>query len=115
MSFTRYKVLGFAFCGLVGAAMSASAPTDAHAAMAPEYERVRQFNIIMSAANDAAQKLSKYGLIDSIERGEDGAFRFRAGRCFAPARLEALPADETAPRPGDPTHYRVALGEVRCD
>lgn len=94
--------------------LCAAAPADLSAAIAPYYERVRQFSFVMSVANEAATKLASHGLIDRIERLEDGTFRFWAKRCFVAATLKALPADESPPRPGTPTNYRVSLGDVRC-
>jgi len=100
---------------LIGSMLCVAAPADIRAAMAPSYERVREFGIVMSAADEAAARLAPHGLVEGIERVGDGAFRFRSGRCFVPATLEPLPADPSPPQPGTPTAYRIALGEVHCD
>lgn len=95
--------------------LAAIMPTASDAAIAPWYERVRQFEFVMTVANDAAGKLAPHGSIDSIDRMDDGTFRFRAGECFVPARLEQIAEDEQPPRLGVQSRYKVTLGDVSCD
>ena len=78
-------------------------------------ERVRQFAFVMTAANEAATKLAPTGPIDSIERLDDGTFRFRAGRCFVPATLHQVAQDEQPPRLGVRSQYGVTLGDMSCE
>jgi len=93
----------------------ALAGAEARAAIAPQYERVRQFGFAMQAANEAAAKLYKHGPIESLERTGDGTFRFRAGRCFVPVNLEHVPVRPERPVVGAPNQYKVSLGDVTCD
>jgi len=101
--------------GIAGTVLCSAAPAGLNAAVAPWYERVRQFSFVLSAGNDAAAKLASHGLIDRIERRDDGTFRFWAKRCFVPVTLESLPVNETPPRPGTPTQYHVTLGDMHCE
>lgn len=104
-----------AICGLgAGAILYFSAPGKLDAAVAPSYERVRQFSFVMSAGNEAAAKLAAHGLIDRIEREKDGTFRFWSGPCFVPATVAQLHSNESPPLPGTPTDYEVSLGDVQC-
>jgi hypothetical protein len=114
MSSRRWRAISGAYGGLVGIILWAAWPAGLDAAMAPSYERVREFNLVMSAGNEAAARLAAHGLIDRIERMDDGTFRFWAERCFVPVMLEPLPADETPPQPGTPTGYRVVVADVQC-
>lgn len=114
MSSRRRRAVSGACGGLVGIILCAAWPADLDAAMAPYYERVREFGLVMSAGEEAAAKLAAHGLIDRIERIDDGTFRFWAKRCFVPVMLEPVPADETPPQPGTPTDYRVAVADVQC-
>lgn len=84
------------------------------AAIAPHYERVREFGAVMSVANQAAAMLSGHGSIDKIERRDGMTFYFWAGQCFVPATLEVLP-DEGPPMAGSSTDYRATLGTVQCE
>jgi len=115
MSNRHSSAVGIARGGLVAIVLSGLAAGNLDAAMAPAYERVREFGLVMSAANAAAAMLAPHGPIDRIERAGDGTFRFRAGHCFQTATLVPVPADESPPAPGTPTGYRVSLGDVRCE
>jgi hypothetical protein len=114
MSGRRRHAMSSVCAGLVGVILCAAWPADLNAAMAPSYERIREFGLVMSAGNEAAARLAAHGLIDRIERMDDGTFRFWAKRCFVPVMLEPLPADETPPQPGTPTDYRVVVADVQC-
>lgn len=102
-----------AVSGLVGA-IAALTAADGYAAIAPQYERVRQFGFAMEVAGEAASRLSPH-IIDRLEHMDDGTFRFRAGRCFVPVTLEYSRRETNPPVVGAPSHYTVSLGEVRCD
>ncbi len=108
----EYLGLAIATAGILNLA----APTASDAAIAPWYERIRQFEFVMTVANDAAGKLAPHGSIDSIDRVDDGAFRFRAGACFVPVSLQLeQQQDEQPPRLGVQLQYKVSLGDVSCD
>lgn len=100
-------LLAIVFAGVI--------PVVLDAAIAPRYERLRQFDFVMSAGSEAAGKLAPHGLIDRIERMDDGTFRFWAGPCFVPVTLQQLPSKRSPPVIGESTDYRVSLGAARCD
>ena len=85
----------------------------ADAALAPEYERIRQLHAVMTLAGDAARALYPHGAIDKIEAVGAGEFRFWAKRCFVPVILR-IPETRTTPAaPGPPIEYRAELGTVQ--
>jgi hypothetical protein len=94
--------------------LSTSSP---RAAVAPEYERMRQFSAALSVGSEAASRLGRYGLIDRIEAVGDYTFRFWARNCFAPVVLsiDPQPADSRGPLVGAATAYRASLGDVTCN
>jgi hypothetical protein len=106
---TRVALLG------LSSAIALWATVEGNAAIAPEYERVRQFEFAMRVANKAAVMLARHGYIEGLERMEDGTFRFRAGRCFVPVRLDRVIERMDPPIPGASIQYKVSLGEVRCE
>lgn len=82
----------------------------AEAALPPIYDRLLQFQAALDAG--AAQALESHGLIDKVERMNDGTFRIWSGRCFVTVRLKAIPPP-TGMVGG--TDYESELGDVACD
>jgi hypothetical protein len=90
-----------------------------NAAIAPQYERMRQFGFAMSRGSEAAAKLNRHGLVDRIEAVGGMVFRFWAKQCFVPVTLTTEPdrpsTDNRPPMVGAPTHYQASIGEVHCN
>lgn len=85
-------------------------PGPAEAALPPIYDRLAQFQTALDAG--AARALELHGLIDRVERLDDGTFRVWTGRCFVTVRLKAIPPP--AGMVGG-TDYEGELGEVSCE
>lgn len=89
----------------------------ANAAVAPQYERLRQLHAVMSVISDAGRLLGP-AAIDRIETVDDGrTFRIWAGGCNVAVTLDAASdADSSAqaPRAGAPTQYRATIGPRTC-
>lgn len=83
----------------------------AHAALPPEYDRLRQFAAVADAG-DVATALAEHGLVDRIERQDDGSFRAWAGKCYVTVTLTALPPEQGMV---GPTRYEASVGTADCE
>lgn len=106
----RSHVLGFLVLVVISAGTGLCV-READAALPPPYDRLRQFAAVADAA-EVAEALAEHGLIDRIERLEDGSFQVWAGTCFVAVTLEAIP-----PKQGmvGPTSYEARPGAVTCE
>ena len=93
--------------GLV-ATFAMSAP--ALAALAPQYDRLAQFQAV-AGDSKIADALSEHGLITGIDRLEDGSFRVWTENCSVPVTLEAVPPKEGTV---GPTTYKTTIGKASC-
>lgn len=89
--------------------------TPAVAALAPQYERLRQLQAILGDAQ-IAESLSRAGPIDRIQWIEGLTFRVGAGACEMAVTLDVPPRSQgsTPPMSGAPIPYRVVPGKVAC-
>ena len=83
----------------------------ASAALAPEYDRARQFATVASDG-DVASALAEHGLIDRIEWMENLTYRVWSQNCFVVVTLSPV-----LPEQGmvGPTNYDPVPGAVVCE
>jgi len=94
------------------AVAAAGLPAPALAALPPPYARMQEFVAVMQdAGNAAAKALSANGLVDRVERNEDGTYRFWAGRCYVPVSVERVPSGAKL---GAPIAVRTTVGALSC-
>ncbi len=88
--------------------------TSANAALSPPYQRVGDIiDMLVQAGNDAARALDKHGLIDRVERLDDGSYRIWAKKCFVPVSVKTLqPAGQ--PLIGGSPQITTVVGPVAC-
>ncbi|MEJ8573184.1 hypothetical protein V3328_16955 [Microbaculum marinum] len=84
---------------------------NASAALAPEYDRARQFAAV-AEDGDVAAALADHGLIDRIEWMEDLTYKVWSQNCFVLVTLAPVP-----PKDGmvGATDYDPAPGTVECE
>lgn len=97
--------------GLAALLAVATFVNGAAAALAPEYDRARQFAAV-AGDGDVASALAEHGLIDRIEWMEDLTYKAWSQNCFVVVTLSPVP-----PKDGmvGPTDYDPAPGSVVCE
>jgi len=96
-------------------AVLASSITTANAALPPPYQRMGDIiDMLVQAGNDAARALDKYGLIDRVERLDDGSYRIWAKTCFVPVVVKTL-QPTTRPMVGGNPPITATVGAAKCN
>lgn len=81
----------------------------AAAALAPNYERLRELSAILGD-DDLMQKLG-HEVVDGIEATGDGRYRVWTGRCSIDVELAGTP---NAPAIAGPWQFTIRVGEPQC-
>jgi hypothetical protein len=89
----------------------ASVTVSVQAALAPPYDRLRQFAAVANAG-EVAEALSEHGLIDRIEWMEDLTYKVWSQNCFVIVTLAPVPPKEGMV---GATDYDPAPGAVVCE
>jgi hypothetical protein len=84
-------------------------PIVSQAALAPQYDRVKQFEAVLGS--EVVEALGERP-IDRIIRRKNGSFAVWAGECFVSVTLNAVPPEEGVM---GPTTYEVAeVSRIAC-
>jgi len=96
--------------GILLAAVSAGLfATNGLAALAPEYERIRELGAIIGSP-ELSQKLSGR-VIEGIEAQAGNTYRVWTADCSLAVTLVDAPAD---PRIAGPWQFAIRVGDLRC-
>jgi hypothetical protein len=88
--------------------LATALPTVAVAALAPHYQRAREFTAVV----EVATPLLDFMPIDAVERIDRDLFRVRAGACTLDVRIVDLPQSATIV---GPRRFSVEPGERICE
>ena len=90
-------------------AVVAVTSSPALSAIAPEQQRMREFQTVLARAGAALGEP-----VEAVERAGPDLYRIRSSRCTVEARIvDARAAARAVPMPGR-RRFRVTLGEVSC-
>jgi hypothetical protein len=100
---------------VLGSALALLSPVVGLAAIAPQYERLRQFSAVLNDPS-VVSKLYAKGPIDRIEAKDEAAFQIWAGDCYLLVKLsiDAPKEKDGPPLIGAPVHYSVTSSEPVC-
>jgi hypothetical protein len=85
---------------------------NAHAAIAPKFERLRHLSIALDHLNEIAHMLSEP--IEKIEYFDGGEVRFSGGKCFVAVTIRAKPLSPKELRSAASPDLVGNVGSLQC-